>query len=162
MTLKLVKWYWLSCLYLLFSGMRQVPSSSLVKLINSCTSIAILSKMPSLAAAGLGIKVQPWELGHIAPIPFFPEQSLFWTQNKAARANRWPARRDLEIYSRVNHRGCFLAHKLLEHLPGTPPHARKTSLLTWEYSVDFTEIPHLTAGNMHKLDWLSRHWLSSL
>lgn len=44
---------------------------------NSCTSIAILSKMPSLAAAGLGIKVQPWELGHIAPIPFFPEQSLF-------------------------------------------------------------------------------------
>ena len=109
--LKLVKWYWLTCLYLLFSGMRQVPSSSLVKLINSCTSIAILSKMPSLAAAGLGIKVQPWELGHIAPIPFFPEQSLFWTQNKAARANRWPARRDLEIYSRVNHRDCFLAQK---------------------------------------------------
>lgn len=159
-----MKWYWLTCLYLLFSGMRQVPSSSLVKLINSCTSIAILSKMPSLAAAGLGIRSNPGNWDTFAPIPFFPEQSLFWTQNKAARANRWPARRDLEIYSRVNHRDCFLAQKNTQTARTsaryTSTHPRKTSLLTWEYSVDFTEVP--PDGRQHTQVGLAQQALTQL
>lgn len=118
--------YWLTCLYLLFPGTRQMPSFPLATLINSCIPMIIPLKMPSLAAAGLEISVQSWcTETHCSYSLLSRTVTVLRSKQGCQSLDQVAWRKTWRSTQALTTEFLCLALKMLDHLPGTPPHSWK-------------------------------------